>query len=214
MPLPKTKPTPRRLAPLSKARLALMLLALLAVVGLTVDLVSLRLRAQRALKEDGLTSVVSEVQIDISTATQRWTSADSRISLLLPPGWSVAGDAPDTYDVTLRGPYRLELNVAVRPAEPGGLAALRERLQQIEESLHLTTSLQEDTFHGQPAWRRTMPLQKSTLEALDWLDQGLAVHVMMAAPTEAFADFRPALVELRDTLRVQAGPSAGEEGKP
>lgn len=214
MPLPKPKATPRRLAPMSKLRLALLLVALLAVIGLTVDLVTLRLRAQRALKEDGITSVVSDVLIDITTATQRWTSADGRLSMILSPGWNVAEDGPDTYDVTLRGPYRMELNVAVRDANPGGMEALREELLKIEESLHLTTSLQADTFQGHPAWRRTMPLQKSTVEALDWIDQGLAVHVLMAAPAETFPDFRPVLVELRESLRVQADISEGVEGNP
>lgn len=193
---------------LSKLRIVLMLFALLAVIGLTVDLVTLRLRAQKALNQDGWSELVSEALIEVSTATSRWTEATGRFSVKLPPGWSVGPEGGDTYDLTLRGPYRLELQVAVRPAEPGGLEALREKLQAIEERLHLTTRLEADQFHSWPAWRRTMPLQKSTVEALDFLVGDRAVHVLMSAPPETFADFRPVLVELRDSLEVQAGQSA------
>ena len=190
---------------LSKVRIALMVFALLAVIGLTVDLVQLRLRAERAIKDNGLTSLVSETLIEVSASTQRWTAAGARFSVKQPPGWSALADEEGTYDVTLRGPYKLELSVAVRPAEPGGMEALRAKLAQIEESLHLTTRLEAVTFQGLPAWRRTMPLQKSTVEALDYLVGDQAVHVLMAGSRDTFEDFRPVLAELRDSLQVQAG---------
>lgn len=177
-----------------------MLFSFVAVIALTVDLVSLRLRAERAIKSDGLGPLVAETLIEVSTATNRWSDPAGRYSLKHPPGWIVAAEAGGTYDVTLRGPYRLEVNVAMRPAEPGGLEALRQRLVDIESNLNLTTRLEADTFQGQPAWRRTMPLQKSTVESLDFLVGDQAVHVLMAAPPEAFADFRPVLLELRDSL--------------
>lgn len=204
-------PTPartRRSLTLSRLRLFLALFALLAVIGLTVDLVSLRLRAEKALKPDGLSTLVAETLIEVTTATSRWTDPAARFSLKHPPGWTAVAAGEGTYDLTMRGPYRLELNVAVRPAEPGGLEALRAKLLSIEENLHLTTRLEADTFHGRPAWRRTMPLQKSTVEALDFIVGDQAVHVLMGAPPETFADFRPVLVELRDSLEVRAGQSA------
>ena len=189
-------------------------IALLAVIALTVDLVTLRLRAEKALKSDGLSSVVAETLIEVTTSTLRWQAADGRFSIKLPAGWAAAVDANGTYDVTLRGPYRLELNVAVRPAGPGGLAGLRETLAAIEANLSLKTSIQEDSFRGVPAWRRTMPLQKSTVETLDWLAGDQSVHVLMAAPPETFADFRPVLVELRESLQVQAGQNRPDPETP
>lgn len=191
-----------------------MLFALVAVIGLTVDLVTLRLRAEKALKSDGLSSLVAETLIEITTSTQRWQAADGRFSIKQPAGWTAVVDAHGTYDVTLRGPYRLELNVAVRPAGPGGLAGLRETLVAIEAKLSLQTSIQEDSFRGVAAWRRTMPLQKSTVETLDWLAGDQSVHVLMAAPPDTFADFRPVLVELRDSLQVQAGQNHPDPETP
>jgi hypothetical protein len=191
-----------------------MLFALVAVIALTVDLVTLRLRAEKALKSDGLSSLVAETLIEITTSTQRWPAADGRFSIKQPAGWTAVVDASGTYDVTLRGPYRLELNVAVRPAGPGGLAGLRETLAAIEAKLNLKTSIQEDSFQGVPAWRRTMPLQKSTVETLDWLAGDQSVHVLMAAPPETFADFRPVLVELRESLQVQAGQNRPDPETP
>lgn len=201
----RTRPLPRRRPAFSKLRLALMLFALLAVIGLTVDLVTLRLRAERALKSDGLSSLVAETLIEVSTASNRWVDAAGRFSIKLPPGWTALAGTGGTYDVTLRGPYRLEINVAVRPAEPGGLAALHQRLQGIESNLNLITRLEPDQYLGQPAWRRTMPLQKSAVEAMDVIVGDRAVHVLMAAPADTFADFRPVLVEMRDSLRIEGG---------
>ncbi len=214
MPEPRKPVRPRRLATFSKWRLALMLFALLAVIALTVDLVTLRLRAERAMKTDGLSTRVAETLIEVSTATQRWVAAGSAFGIRLPPGWTVAASNGATYDVTLHGPYRLELSVAVRPAGPGGMEALRDRLLQIEEDLHLTTHLEADSFQGQSAWRRTMRLQKSTVETLDWLVGDQAVHVLMAAPPETFDDFRPVLVELRDSLQVPSASVPPAGGRP
>lgn len=205
MPLPRTPTRHRRTTPLTKLRLALMLFALLAVIGLTVDLVSLRLRAERAIKSNGLSSLVAETLIEVSTSSNRWVEPAGRFSIKQPPGWSVVTSPGGTYDATLRGPYRLEINVAVRPAEPGGMEALHQRLQGIESNLNLTTRLEPDQFLGRPAWRRTMPLQKSAVEAMDVIVGGQAVHVLMAAPAETFGDFRPVLVEVRDSLVVEGG---------
>ena len=205
MPRPIQPARARRRPPFSRLRIGLMLFALVAVIGLTVDLVQLRLRAERAWKRDGLSSLVSEALIDVTTSTQRWMEVRGRFSVKQPPGWSALVDDQGTYDVTLRGPYKLELSVAVRPADAGGWEALHAKLAQIEESLHLTTSLEAVTFQGRPAWRRTMPLQKSTVEALDFLAGDQAVHVLMAGSRETFADFRPVLAELRESLQVQTG---------
>lgn len=191
-----------------------MLFSLVVVIALTVDLVGLRLRAEKSLKDGGLKSLVAETLVEVTTSTQRWQAAGERFSIKRPAGWTAAVDVGGTYDVTLRGPYRLELSVSVRPAGPGGLAGLRETLADIEANLNLKTSIQEDSFRGVPAWRRTMPLQKSTVETLDWLAGDQSVHVLMAAPPETFTDFRPVLVELRDSLQVQAGQNRSDAETP
>ncbi len=198
----------RRTFKLSKVRLGLMLFSLLAVIGLTVDLVSLRLRATRALKEGGVASLATEAMIEVTTTTRRWHDPSGRYSIKWPATWQAAGGEGGTYGVTLRGPLHMELSVSVRAAEPGGLEALRLRLGVIETNLNLMTRIQADTFQERPAWRRTMPLQKSTVEALDFIQGEQAVHVLMAAPSEAFAELRAVLVELRDSLDLAEGQEA------
>lgn len=196
------RPARRRFS-LTWWRIGLMLFALLAVIGLTADLISLRLRAEKAVKEDGLASLAADTLIEITTATNRWRDPAGRFSIRLPATWTAVPGTGEPYDVTLRGPLRMELNVQVRPVGPGGMEALLARLGEIETNLHLTTSIQADEFHGLPAWRRTMPLNKAKLEALDFIRDERAVHVLMSAPPDAFDDLRLALVELRDSLALE-----------
>ena len=201
------RPARRRFS-LTWWRIGLMLFALLAVIGLTADLVSLRLRAEKAVKEDGLASLAADTLIDITIATNRWCDPAGRFSIRLPATWTAVPGTGEPYDLTLRGPLRMELNVQVRPVEPGGMEGLLERLGEIETNLHLTTSIQADQFRDRPAWRRTMPLNKSKLEALDFIQVDQAVHLLMSAPPDAFDDLRPALVELRDSFQLEGSAHA------
>lgn len=194
---------PRRAFKIGKLRMALMLFGLLLVIGLTADLVSLRLRAEKALHNDGLSSLVAEALIDVTTATNRWSDPAGRFSLAVPPTWTAFAEEGGDYDVTLRGPLKMELNVALRPAGAGGMDALLLELGEIETNLHLLTSIQADTFQERPAWRRVMPLQKSKIESLDFVRGDWSVHLLMAAPRDAFDELRPVLVELRNRFELE-----------
>lgn len=185
-------------------RIGLMLFALLAAAAVSFDLVSLRLRAQKAM-QDGGSTMVAEALIDVTTATNRYHHERRRFSIACPPGWeAIRGSGGQEYDVTLRGPHQLELAVMRREAERGGPAALRERLRKTEERLRLKTSLQDILFQGQPAFQRVVPLNKIKIESVDFLAGRDHLHIMVSAPREAFDDLRPVLVALRDTFELDA----------
>lgn len=180
-------------------RLALMVFALVAVAALTVDLVSLRLRAEKAVRRDG-GSLAADALIEVSTATNRYQDPAGLFSIKLPPAWEAMPGAD--YDVTLKGPHQMELGIVVRRADDGGMDGLREHLRKTEERLRITTSVEETQFQGRPAFRRSVPLNKIKAEAVDVLAGGRHVHLMASAPKEAFDELRPALVALMESVEL------------
>ena len=183
-------------------RIGIMVFSLLAVVAVSFDLVVLRVKASKALDRSGST-LVAEALIDVTTATNRYRHERRGFSLVQPPGWeALRGASGQDYDVTLRGPHRLELAVMVRDADRGGLEALRASLQKTEERLRVRTSLQDTVFHEQPAFQRVLPLNKIKIESLDYLVGRRHIHIMASAPREVFDDMRPVLVALRETFEI------------
>jgi hypothetical protein len=181
----------------------------IAVIALTADLVSIRLRADRAFSEGGASSLVSDALIEIATATNRYVDFAGRFSLPHPPSWAAypyrnEGD----YDVTLRGPHRMEINVMTRPIAAPDLEAIRARIVENETRARIRTEIEEITFQGRPAFRRVVPLRTITIEALDFIAGTLHVHVAASAPRAAFDDLRPALHAMVEGLRIPSRAAA------
>lgn len=182
-------------------RLAFMAIAGVAVIALTADLVSLRLRADRAFSEGGASSLVSDAVIEVATATNRYVDFAGRFSIPLPPSWAAypyrnEGD----YDVTLRGPHQMEISIMTRPIGTGDMAAVRATIVENETRARIRSDIEETAFQGRPAFRRVVPLRTITVEAFDFIAGPLHVHIAASAPRAAFDDLRPALAEMRDRL--------------
>ncbi len=211
--VPRRMPRPpRRRVQWPWVRLSLMALAGAAMVALTVDLVTIRLKADKAVSEDGGSTLVADALIEASTATNRYVDAAGRFSLAHPPSWAAypyrnEGD----YDVTLRGPHRMELNIMTRPIATGGLAAVHAELLLAEERLRIKTNIESVEWRGQPAFRRLLPLGTLTIETLDFAAGSLHVHVAASAPRASFDDLRPVLVEMMESLRVDGEPVTGNQ---
>lgn len=185
-------------------RIGIILFSLLAVAAVSFDLVSLRLRADKAMNSGG-SSLVAEALIDVTTATNRYFHDLRGIHIVLPPGWeALRGRGGQDYDITLRGPHHMEVAVTVRDADRGGMETLREQLRKAEERLRIRTSLQDVAFLGQPAFQRVVPLNKIKIESIDYLAGPRHVHIMISAPREAFDDLRPVMVALRETIELDA----------
>lgn len=182
-----------------------MAIAGLAMIGLTADLVSLRLRAERALDPKGSSTLVSDAVVEIATATNRYVDFAGRFSLPLPPTWAAypyqnEGD----YDVTLRGPHRMEVCVSTRPIGTGTLEEVRATILANEARARIRTNLEETEFLGRPAFRRVVPLRTFTVEAYDFIAGPWHMHISASAPRNAFDTLRPALMEM--CTRLTVGP--------
>lgn len=189
-----------RRARLPWIRIALMIFSLVAVAALTVDLVGLRIRAERVMTGDS--SLVAEALIDATTATNRWLAPDESFSVRVPATWSVIpGDDGDPVSVTVRGPHRMELRVIARPAPEGGMEALRAELAGIEEMLHLRTQLTGAVYRGTSAWSRVMRLPSGVVEAVDFIEGPRMYHVAIGAPGESFDALKPVLDEVRNGVQ-------------
>lgn len=185
-------------------RIGLMVFALAAVAALTVDLVSLRMRAARAVGADA--AIASEALIEVATATNAWIAPDGSFSLRVPRDWTVALEPADgATSVTLRGPHRMELRVVSRAAPEGGIDALRAELETIEQGLSLRTALTGVVHRGGAAWQRSMRLPSGVVETLDFVEGARMYHIVIGAPGGAFDLLRPALVELRDRVTPLPG---------
>lgn len=209
-PMPPARGERRARKPVfSRLRLAILVFSALVMAALTIDLASLRVRADRALRRGG-TGVVADALVSASTATNRYADPAGRFSVLCPPDWepqAAPGGAED--GVVLRGPFGMELAVRIGAAPEGGMPALRRRLDDIEERLRVRTSIEETTFLQRPALQRTVPLNQTTLETIDFLAGGLEVHLMISAPRETFAELRPVLRTVMESVRVGAPPGEG-----
>lgn len=189
---------------LSRIRIVILVFSALVMAALTVDLSSLRVKADRALRRGSGTGLVADALIGAATATNRYEDPAGRFSVSLPQDWEVRV-APDEQDgVVMSGPLGMEVTVRVGAAEAGGLAALRGRLEEIEQRLRVKTAIEETVFGGQPALRRTVPLNQSTLETVDFIAGSQAVHLMISAPRETFGDLRPVLIAVLESVRVGA----------
>lgn len=193
-------------------RLAFMAIAGLALIGLTVDLVSLRLKADQAFQGNGESSLVSDAVIEITTATNRYEDFAGRFSIPLPASWAAypyrnEGD----YDVTLRGPHRMEICISTRRVGPGGMADVQAVIAANEARARIRTDLEQTEFLGRPAFRRVVPLRTITVEAYDFIAGPWHMHVSASAPRNAFETLRPALMEMCARLQVPEDPAEKEE---
>lgn len=199
--IPRPVRPPRRKVQWPWVRLAFMAVAGLAVFALTADLVSLRLRADKAFRDGEGAGLVSDAVIEIATATNRYVDFAGRFSLPQPPSWAAypfhnEGD----YDVTLRGPHQMEISIMTRPVGPGGMADVRATIIENETRARIRTDLEETEFLGRPAFRRVVPLRTITVEALDFIVGPRHVHIAASAPRAAFDDLRPALREMIERI--------------
>ncbi len=184
-------------------RLGFMAIAALALFGLGADLVALRLKADKALGDPGGSSLVSDALVEVSTAPLRYADPAGRFSIAHPPSWAAypfrqEGD----YDVTLRGPHRMEIAIMTKAVGPAGLAAVRGALEQAEERLRINTRIETIEFLGHPAYKRFLPLGAITVETRDFAVGPVHVHIAASAPRASFDDLRPVLVEMLDSVRV------------
>lgn len=176
----------------------------LAMLALTTDLVTLRLKADKAVSTDGSSPLVADALIDVTTATNRYADFAGRFTVMQPATWAAypfrqEGD----YDVTLRGPHQLEISIMTGPVGTGGLVAVRAELEKAELNLRIKTNIEEVEFQGHPALRRTLPLGTITVEALDFVSGPLHVHIAASAPRNSFDDLRPVLTAMMESLRVE-----------
>jgi hypothetical protein len=184
-------------------RLSLLAFSAIAVLALTADLASIRIRANRAFNESEASSLVSEAVIEIATATNRYVDFAGRFSLPHPPSWAAypyrnEGD----YDVTLRGPHRMEVSVMTRPIATPDMEAIRTRILENEARARIRTDLEEVTFQNRPAFRRVVQLRTISIEALDFIAGSLHFHIAASAPRNAFDDLRPALHAMVEGVRI------------
>jgi hypothetical protein len=187
-------------------RLAMMAMGGFALIALTTDLSSMRLQADKAVAADGESTLVADALIEVSTATNRYVDSAGRFTAPHPPSWAAYPyHNPGDYDVTLRGPHRMELAIMTRPIGTGGLAAVRAGLQATEERLRIVTNIEELEFHGRPAFRRRLLLGTITVEAIDFAAGPLHVHIAASAPRKSFDDLHPVLVEMVEGVRVAGG---------
>jgi len=176
----------------------------LAMLALTSDLVTLRLKTDKALSSTGTSPLVTDALLDAATATNRYVDFAGRFSIARPATWAAypfkqEGD----YDVTLRGPHQMEISIMTKSMSTGGLHAIRAELDKAEERLRVVTNIEETEFQGRPAFRRTLRLGTITVETLDFLAGSLHVHISASAPRKSFDDLRPVLVAMMESLRVE-----------
>ncbi|HMP76607.1 MAG TPA: hypothetical protein PKE12_09945 [Kiritimatiellia bacterium] len=201
--MPRSVPPRRRRIQWPWVRLALMALGGLTLLAVTADLSSMRLQADKAVAPDGESSLVADALIAVSTATNRYADFAGRFTAPHPPSWAVYPyKNPGDYDVTLRGPHRMEVAIMTRPIGAGGLAAVHAELKATESRLRIVTNIEETEFHGYPAYRRLLPLGTITVEAIDFAAGPLHVHLAASAPRSSFDDLRPVLAEMMEGVRV------------
>lgn len=186
-------------------RLGFMAVAALALIGLGANLVSLRIQADRAFSENGESSLVSDALVEVSTAATRYVDPAGRFTIAQPPSWAVypfknEGD----YDVTLRGPHRMEIAIMTKPIGPAGLAEVRGTLEQMEERLRINTHIEPVDFLGRPAFKRFLQLGTLTVETRDFAAGSLHVHIAASAPRGSFEAIRPVLIAMMESLQVSA----------
>ena len=194
---------------LLRVRIVVLVFSALVMAALTVDLASLRVRADRVLRRGGGSGLVADALINAATATNRYEDPAGRFSVHVPQDWEVRDAADEGDGVVLRGPLGMEFTVRVSAAQAGGLAALRGRLEEIEQRLNVKTSIEDITFQDRPALRRIVPLNQSTLETVDFVAGTQAVHLMISAPRETFSDLRPVLGAVLESVSVGASREGG-----
>ncbi|MCO5061897.1 MAG: hypothetical protein M9963_07830 [Kiritimatiellae bacterium] len=85
----KRLPTgPRRRIRWPWIRLALLAFAGLAMLALTSDLVTLRLKTDKALSSTGTSPLVTDALLDAATATNRYVDFAGRFSIARPATWA------------------------------------------------------------------------------------------------------------------------------
>lgn len=180
-----------------------MALAGVALFALTADFVNLRLQAERAVGTPEGRGLVSEALVEVATATNRYVDFAGRFSLPHPPSWAVYPyRAEGDYDVTLRGPHRMEICISSHPLREPSLAAVRSEVIRREQRLHMRHHLEEVEFHGRPAIRRVVPLRTMTVEMYDFVSGRLHMQVAVSAPPSSFQDLRPVLLEMLNRMEL------------
>lgn len=184
-------------------RLSIMGFAGLAMLALTTDLVTFRLKASKKMNRTESSPLVVDALIDVETTTNRYTDFAGRFTIARPATWAVypfkqEGD----YDVTLRGPHQIEIDIMTMPIGTGGLAAVRAVLDKKEEELRVVTNVEEIEFQGRPAFHRRVPLGTITVEAIDFAEDSLHVHLAASAPRGSFDDLLPVLHAMMDSFRL------------
>lgn len=196
-------------------RLGFMAIAALALFGLGADLVSLRLKADKALSNTDGSSLVADALVEVSTATARYTDPAGRFSVAQPPSWAAypfrkEGD----YDVTLRGPHRMEIAIMTKAVGPAGFAAVRGTLEQAEERLRINTHIERVEFQGRPAFKRFLPLGTLSIETRDFAVGPVHIHIAASAPHSSFEALQPVLLAMMESFRPGGEEPAGDETIP
>ncbi len=195
---------PRRRVRWPWVRLGIMAIAGVAMLALTADFVTLRLKADKVFHTTGPSPLITDALLDVATATNRYVDFAGRFSIARPATWAVYPFKQDgDYDVTLRGPHQMEISIMTKPIASDDLAALRAALDSAEERLRIVTNIEEIEFLGHPAFRRTLPLGTITVEAIDFPAGSLHVHLSASAPRKSFDDLRPVLTAMMESLRVE-----------
>lgn len=187
----------------------------LAVVAFTADLVSFRLKASKLVNKTETSPLVSDALIDVETTTNRYFDFAGRFSIARPLTWAVYPFKNDgDYDVTLRGPHQMEVDIMTEPIGAGDLSTVRAKLDMAEEKLRVVTHIEEVEFQGQPAFRRLLPLGTITVETIDFISGPRHIHLAASAPRRSFDDLRPVLTAMMESLRTpEEIPTAPRESR-
>lgn len=175
-----------------------MAVALLVILTIVLDVRSMLKRRPRSAP-----NVATELQnILLGLGGERYQDPSGLFSLVPPAGWQVVRrpDA-DPYNVVFWGPNGADMSIMATPVGYDDLPSLFKDIEKSERQTSIRTEYEAIKIQGRPAVRRTSKLFHSRLLAIDFVENHIAHHILIATPPTLYEKYEPVLMEVINTYQ-------------